>query len=67
MKCIDFISNSKEIKLFFVNLSLDQHWHIITTRNIYKYFIKKKKNHGNMENRNINNMQKKDSLKVQVL
>lgn len=43
MKCIDFISNSKEIKLFFVNLSLDQHWHIITTRDIYKYFIKKKK------------------------
>lgn len=66
MKCIDFISNSKEIKLFFVNLSLDQHWHIITTRDIYKYFIKKK-NHGNMENSNINNMQKKDSLKVQVL
>lgn len=66
MKCIDFISNSKEIKLFFVNLSLDQHWHIITARDIYKYFIKKK-NHGNMENSNINNMQKKDSLKVQVL
>lgn len=66
MKSIDIISNSKEIKLFFVNLPLDQHWHIITQRDIHKYFIKKK-DHGNMANRNINNMQKKDSLKVQVL
>lgn len=42
MKSINFISNSKEIKLFFVNLPLDQHWHIVTTRDIYKYFLKKK-------------------------
>lgn len=43
MKSIDFISNTKEIKLFFVNLPLDRHWHIITRRDIHKYFIKKKR------------------------